>query len=278
MDLRLESEKFLLDLKEIEDANDSILREAYLSIELSRNVLYDFKKEVISNGFKSLESEINFFKVIKQIPLIKLIYFSEIHSFEIQYPKANREAQLKFLKRKINKLNRFFLYNLDFGQYISFGLTHFDKEYYTRNYLDKFHITTSKFYFQDPDFSTPRDMLLGKYKAYNSLLIYLDERMSEIKNTKSGSLSNSRNTRKIFWPFTNTDFTELTYALWYAGFNRQKNLSIIQLAQKLEEIFDLKPTDIYKNFQEIKRRKNSRTIFLDQMATSLLYEINKSEG
>lgn len=278
MDLSLETEKFLLDLKEIEVANASILRQAYLTIELCQHVLYSFKSKVISKGFDSLDSEINFFKIIKQIPLIKLIYFSEIHSFEIQFPKGNKDSQLKYIKRKINKLNRFFLYNLDFGQYINSGLTHFDKEYYTRNYLDKYHITTSKFYFQDPDFSTPRDMLLGKYKAYNILVIYLDDRMSEIKTSKSGSFSNSRNTDKLPWPFTNTDFTELTYALWYAGFYRQKNLSIIQLAQKLEEIFDLKSTDIYKNFQEIKRRKNSRTIFLDQMATSLLYEINKSEG
>ncbi|MEJ4088662.1 MULTISPECIES: RteC domain-containing protein [Flavobacteriaceae] len=276
MDLQLESEILIQKLHELKLQNENILSRAYHSIELCRNLLHKLKKEIILHGLNSQEEEIDFFKNIKQVPLVQLIYFSEIHSLEIQFPKADKKAQLKFIKKKIKRLNRFFLYNIDFGQYINSNATHFDKEYYTRKYLDTYYITTSNFYFQDPDFSTPRDMLLGRFKAYNSLVVYLDKRMSCIKNNSNGKTLYDTPTEKIPWPFSNMDWAELIYALWFTGL-RQKGLSIIQVSQKLQEIFDRESTDIYKSFGDMKNRKHSRTIFLDKMATSLLFGMDKSE-
>ena len=276
MDSELLSYKLLEELEQIKLQSKNILEQSYKSIEVCRNLLSTIKKEVTANKFDSIEAEIHFFKDVKQFPLVHLIYYSEIHSFEIQFPKADKKAQLKFIKKKIGKLNRFFLYNIDFGQYVNSNATHFDKEYYTRDYLDTYHITTSKFYFQDPDFSTPRDMLLGKFKAYNSLVTYLDERMFSIKTNSKGKSLNPTPTEKIAWPFSNTDWAELIYALWFSGL-RQKGLSIIQVSQKLHEVFDRESTDIYKSFADMKNRKHSRTLFLDRMVTSLLFGMDKSE-
>lgn len=278
MDLQLQTEILREQLNEIKLKNNNILNRAFCSIEVCRNLLSSFKREIIENDFDSLEQEINFFKNIKQVPLIQLIYFSEIHSLEIQFPKADKKAQLKFLKKKIGKLNRFFLYNIDFGQYVNSKATHFDKEYYTRDYLSTYHITTSKFYFQDPEFCTPRDMLLGKYKAYNLLVIYLDERLFRLKNNGNGKSIKSNGIQKIPWPFSNTDWVEFVYALSAAGITKQNDLSIIKLSNTLQNIFDIKPSEkIYKTYQDIKNRKNSRTLFLDLLSTSLISEMNKSE-
>ncbi|WP_300435483.1 RteC domain-containing protein [Christiangramia sp.] len=277
MDLQLESEKFLKKLKDIQLKNDLIVERAYRSIQLCRNTLYIYKKEIVSKGFESIESEINFFKVTKQIPLVQLIYFSEIHSFEIQFPKADKNYQLKFIKKKIHKLNRFFLQNLDFDKYANSRALYFDKEYYTRDYMGSYHLNISKFYFQDPDFSTPRDMLLGQLKANNSLVNYLEERLFKLKNNLNGNRINLHPTEKIPWPFSNADWVELVYALWAVGLKKQKELSIIQVSQKLQEVFDYEPKDIYKGYRYMKNRKISRTIFLDRMATSLLFEMDKSE-
>jgi len=277
MNLQLLSKKLLKDLDEIKNQNANILKRAHQVIKISRNLLCIFKKEIIKKGFKSIKDEIMFFKEIKQIPLIELIYFSEIQSFEIQFPKADKDAQLKFIKKKINKLNRFFLYNIDFRRYVDSNATHFDKEYYTRDYLDKFHITTSKFYFQDPDFCTPRDMLLGKYYAYDSLISYLDEKKSKIRNNLDGKKRPIKPVEKIHWSFSNTDYVELLYALCSRGLGKQDNESIMKVSKKLQQVFDFIPKDIYKTFQNIKYRKNSRTLFLDQLSESLLNEMNKSE-
>lgn len=278
MDLQLQTKILLEELNEIKLKNKNILNRAFRSIRVCRNVLSSFKKEITTNDFGSIKEEIDFFKRTKQIPLVQLIYFSEIHSLEIQFPKVDKKAQLKFVKNKISKLNRFFLYNIDFGHYINSCATHFDKEYYTRDYLDTFHITTSKFYFQDPEFCTPRDMLLGKFKAYSLLVFYLEERLFKLKNSLNGKIVPLNSTEKIPWPFSNTDWVEFVYALSAAGIKKQNDLSIIKLSNKLQEVFDVNPSDkIYKTYQCIKNRKNRRTLFLDFLTASLIAEMNKSE-
>lgn len=277
MDLETLGKNLLVELDGIRLENLPILEQSYRSIELSRNLLSTFKRNILVNNFESVNEEIVFFKRIKQIPLVKLIYFSEIHSFEVQFPKVDKTAQLKFVKKKINKLNRFFLYNLDFGQYVNSGATHFDKVYYTRENLETYRITTSKFYFQDPDFCTPRDMLLGKFKAFIALVNYMDIKQERIKNSLNGKKILKNSTEKIDWPFTNTDWVELLYALCAAGMAKQNGLSIIKISKILQEVFDFSPKDIYKTFQDIKNRKNSRTLFLDQLTASLLSEMDKSE-
>ncbi|MCG2459454.1 RteC domain-containing protein [Flavobacteriaceae bacterium F89] len=276
MKLRSLSEELAQDLDEIKLQYEDILERAYRSIEVCRNLLSTLKKEILKDGFETIQEEIHFFKITKQIPLVQLIYFSEIHSFEIQFPKADKKSQRKCLKRKIEKLNRFFLYNLDFGRYVDSGATHFDKEYYTRDYLDHYHITTSKFYFQDPEFCTPRDMLLGKYQAYNSFIVYLDNRLFNLRNSRNGRMVPDPS-KKLHWPFSNADYVELLYALCAKGLGRQDNLSMMKVSKRLQEIFDFVPKDIYKTFQSIKGRKNSRTLFLDELAISLLSEMDKSE-
>lgn len=240
-------------------------------------ILFNYKQEILNKGFKSIKEEIQFFKETKQIPLRKLIYFSEIHSFETQFPKAGKECQLKFIKKKINRLNRFFLYNMDFGLYIDSEATHFDKEYYTRDYLENFYITTSKFYFQDPEFCTPRDMLLGKYRAYNSLVIYLDRKRQQIQNGLNSKFHDAKSIQKIHWPFSNTDYVEILYALCANGLGSKDKHSIMKVSKILQQVFDIESKDIYKTFQYIKNRKHSKTLFLDDLSISLITEINKSE-
>ncbi len=271
------NKKLIKQLEDIEHNAQGIIERSNKSIVICRNLLCEFRKVIIANEFESIQDEIDFFKRIKLVPFSQLIYYSEVRSFEIQFPKVDSEAQLKFIKKKINKLNRFFLYNLDFGQYVNSGATHFDKAYYTRDHQETYRITTSKFYFQDPEFCTPRDMLLGKYNAFNALVSYMDKKQHDIKNKLNGISSITKRTKKIDWPFTNTDWVELLYALCAAGMAKQNSLSIIKISKILQEVFDFSPKDIYKTFQDIKNRKNSRTLFLDQLATSLLIEMDKSE-
>jgi len=277
MKLHLLAQNLEKQLLEIEENSKTIMQRSKHSIIVCTKLLVQFKKEIVNKGFDSISDEIYFFKHTKQIPLRHLIYFSEIRSFEIQFPKADKDCQRKFIRKKIQKVNRFFIYNLDFTQYTDAEETHFDKEYYTRDYMDSYHITTSKFYFQDPDFFTPRDMLLGKFRAYNRLVAYLDNRLHDLEFSLRPTKTALKNTEKLIWPFTNTDWVELVYALSSAGVSKQNNLSISKVSKIMQEIFDFTPKDIYKTYQDIKNRKNSRTVFLDDLTTSLLSEMNKSE-
>lgn len=277
MKLHLLAKSLEKQLQEIKENSKSIVNQSNHSIMVCTKLLSKFKKEIIKNGFNSTEDEIFFFKYTKQIPLKPLIFFTEIRSFEIQFPKADKNAQRKFIRKKIQKVNRFFICNLDFTQYVNSKQIHFDKEYYTREFMDFYHISTSKYYFQDPDFFTPRDMLLGKLNAYNRLVAYLEDRLYNLEHpSKLNGYLMGKN-EKLNWPFTNTDWVELVYALHSAGIAKQNKLSIRKVSNIMQEIFDFTPKEIYKTYQEIKNRKNSRTLFLDQLALSLLSEMDKSE-
>ena len=274
MDLMPLCDKFDRELEDIEVSASGILERSTMAIHLCRDFLQSLKLNVQKNKFNNKIEEINFFKNIKQTPLIPLIYYSEIRSFEIQFPKGNIECQRKYVKKKINKLNRFFICHLDFGQYIDLNHTHFDVQYYTRDFLDTYPIYSSKFYFQDPDFSTSRDMLLGKYKAYTKLITYLNNRLYSLT---SSPVATEPSIEKLIWPFTNTDWVELVYALSTAGIAQKNNLSIKKISRRMGDIFDFTPKDIYKTYKNIKNRKNSKTIFLDMLNSSLLSEIYRSE-
>lgn len=265
------------ELIRIKRTSKTTLEQANRSIILCRNVLSTLKKEIVLNGFESVQQEINFFKHTKRVPLKELIYFSELRSFEMQFPKGGKDSQRKTIKRKINKLNRFFLRNIDFGQYMELGYTHFDEHYFTRESNEKLPFALSKIHYQDSEFSTPKDMLLAEFKAYGALVLYLEKRLFNIENSLNGSIVNPKGAKKLQWPFGNTAFVELLSALCAAGLHNHNNVSIIEIARRLQEIFDIEPNDIYNIRKEIANRKNSRTLFLELLMAAFLNELDKKE-
>ena len=273
MDFTLRNSIYVSELEKIKQSSSTILDTSRQVIILSRNTLNEYKKAIIKTDFQSVIQEIEFFKHQKQVSLIQLIFYTEVRSFELQFPKSDIQEQEKFLKKKLKKLNRFYLYNIDFNQYVIAKLFHFDKEYFTRNNLDNFSITSSKFYFQDPDFSTPRDMLLGKVKAYKLLIEYLKNKLHFITR-KSSTLIDNPNLK---WTSTKSALTELIYALYFKGAINNGNIDIKEIAVALQSVLHFDLGDFYKVFSEIKTRKISRTKFLDDLSTSLLTQMDNSE-
>lgn len=273
MDFTLHNTIYKDELEKIKQSSLSILDTSKQIIILSRNTLNNFKKAIIKTDFVSVIKEVEFFKHQKQISLTQLIYYTEIRSFELQFPKSDIHEQEKFLKKKLKKLNRFYLYNIDFNQYVEANLFHFDKQYFTRDHLDSFSITSSKFYFQDPDFSTPRDMLLGKVKAYNLLMDYLKNKLHLITK-KSSTLIDNPNLK---WTSTKSALTELIYALYYNRVINNGNIDIKEIAIALQSVLHFDLGDFYKIFSEIKARKISRTKFLDDLSNGLLMQMENSE-
>lgn len=272
------SNQFLSDFDAIKSNTPIISQRSDKTIKICRDALYLFKKELLANEVSTTE-EINFFKKTKQIVLEPLIYYSEVRSFELQLPKGDFHSQKKFIKRKISKLNRFFSNNIDFIQYAKYEYSHFDLQYYTRGFLDSFHIVSSKFYFQDPDFSTPRDMLLGKVKAYHSFVKYLQNRMfsTSVNSTSVNSTSVNDHQHNLQWTSTKTALTELIYALHSNRIINNGNTDIKDIADALGNLFQFDIGDFYKTYSEIKARKISRTKFLDDLSAGLLSQMDKSE-
>ncbi len=254
-------------LAELNSTQDNILVKADKAIVLCRVVLCKFKTEIIKNGFSDLQKEILFFKQLKQVPLSSLVYYFKIKSFEVIFPKGNKEIQKKYIHKKLNKLNRFYLNNLDFSQYIEQGKTYMDDRYFTTKYSNEFNITHSKHYLRDPKFSSSHDLLLAKLYANLRVIEYMERRLVNLDKPKSKI--NRLALKQLNWTGSKTDMTELGYALKYRGSINNGNTSVNEIIQQLERIFNFNSGDPYKNYSEMRLRKKSRTKFLDELAISL---------
>lgn len=275
MELELLSKELQNELNSIQQTTLNIIKQSDLSIILCRNLLLKFKKYVIKNKFSSVNSEIAFFKQTKQVPLSNLIYFSELRSFETQFPRCNKDAQKKVIHKKLNKLNRFFVYNMDFVQYIEQGRVYQDDRYFTRAYFNKFNVTHSNYYFRDPDFSTSHDLLLSKIMANKNLIDYLEIRLKNVDRINGTKIKNPVKT--FHWTASKAALVELIYALDEFKAINQGKAGLKETTALFQYIFNIDLGDFYKTHSEIKSRKKSRTKFLDDLSRGLLSRMDKDD-
>jgi len=172
------------ELNGIKIKQTDIVERMNFSILACRGILSKMNHIVSNSSFDNETEEINFFKNIKIFPLSQLVYYSEVRSFEIQYPKASITRQKKYLEKKIKKVNKFFDYNIEFIQYAKEERTHLDILYYTKKNSNSLNITNTEVYYRAPDFSTSHDILLGKVKAYESFINYLENKLFNIRNSR----------------------------------------------------------------------------------------------
>lgn len=267
MDRELKSKELLQELIRLENTISEIVAKCNVSITKCRDLIYHFKKQISNFKFNTIDAEIHFFKSVKQIPLSNLVYYSELRSFEIQFPLGNQEVQKKYIQKKMAKLNRFFRYNLDFAQYIEQGKIHLDESYFTRANFRNVNITFSRHYYRDRDFSTSHDLLLAKLHANKRLIDYLKKRLSKI-DTDCISCDNCSES-DLRWTYSNTAYVELLYALSSVGAINDGKIEISVIDKALRKAFNHDPGDIYKIYSEIRRRKKSKAKFMENLTKGL---------
>ncbi|TMM55849.1 hypothetical protein FEE95_14445 [Maribacter algarum] len=267
MERVLLSEKLLEELNVLENTISEVIKKCDLSITKCRDVIYRFKKQISSFKFKNTDAEIHFFKYIKQVPLSNLVYYSELRSFEIQFPVGNQDVQKEYIQKKMDKINRFFRYNLDFTQYIEQEKNHLDENYFTRANFRDVNITYSRHYYRDKDFSTSHDLLLAKLFANKRLIEYLQKRLAKIDSDCPPCDECSES--ELRWTFSNTAYVELIYALVSVGAVNDGKIEISIIDRALCRVFNHDSGDIYKIYSEIRRRKKSRAKFMEDLTRGL---------
>jgi RteC protein len=269
--------QFRIQLKEIKSQNIDIVKQSNISIATCRNILSKMNKEVVTSSFANDADEINFFKNIKTEPLSQLIYYSELRSFEILYPKASFCEQKEYLEKKIKKVNNFFNYNIEFVQYVRQEKTYLDTSYYTRANYDSFNITDTKSYYRAPEFSTSHDILLGKVIGFDLLINYLKKRLDKLQNPEILNLHNKPYKSEFQWTSSKVALTELIYALHSSGAINNGTAGIKELANLAEKYFNIELGDFYRAYLEIRNRKIERAKFLEKMKTSLITRMEQAE-
>ncbi|WP_136468017.1 RteC domain-containing protein [Flagellimonas onchidii] len=244
-------------IMEIESRHINIFDACKEIIPVCRKYLLTLRDRVASEGFQDESEEIYFFKFTKQIPMINLIYYSEVQDFETYFPMNSPKEQKRLIKEKSRELNQFFRMHSELVKYVRLEQTHFDKQFFTRNCADFHSGQTKPFYILDPVFNTSHDYLLAKIKAFQRISLYFQNRCKN--NEKTIRMDNLR------WTSTKVSLTELVYALYHSGAVNNGKADIKQIANAFEKVFNFSLGDFYRTYIEIRSRKKDRMKFLDEI-------------
>lgn len=259
--------------------NISLFTHFEQAIGLCNVIFHDIRNQVLKNTFNSNGEEITFFKIIKPRVVSKLIFFRRLARIESRRPKYTREDQVIYLKDEIRKLHDFYAEHSDFYEYYQTEQTYHDELYFTRNQTEIVLNNRNSDYLTDPDFSTIHDKTVATIIAYENLEKYLNNEIQKIQNQTDPfrlPLSNQE-LQKYNWSGSQVDYVELLYSITESGIINNGRPGIKELHEMFSEILNLPEIDIYEKLQDIKKRKKSKTVFLDKLKSALLRKLEDSD-
>jgi hypothetical protein len=260
--------------KEIKEIHQNYPKQALANsrvITFCSEILDDYRKKIRAVPFADTIAEIKFFKEQKQIPLVYLIYYSNLQSFLLKAPKVGKKQRRRFINTEIDKLNAFFISKEDFVHYIALEQTYMDSYYFTRGSEKMFHSLDAIHYCRDTEFNTPGDLLHGEIKAYQRYLIFLQD---QLKTTEElyGQFSEKQMT--LHWRLSKVDLIELIYAIYYSGAIHPENLSLKDFMVGVQKLTGIQLEDYPHTFLRLRGRKQPLK-FLNIMQENLLKRMNE---
>ncbi|MDD4426956.1 MAG: RteC domain-containing protein [Paludibacter sp.] len=266
---------FQLHKIDLEEAD--IIRKSQKSIHCVKKSLTQLKEFVLQHNFCSEKEEIRFFKEIKPEIFSQLIYYVKIFNIESHRPMGSYKIQKNYLQHELEKLTFFFNNHLEFYQYYRMNSTFLDDKYFVRGKEDVNLYHDSLMFYVDPDFSTSHDYVVAKIMANDRLEVYLKTELESLAlksaNPNWGQLGNIEN-NPLKWTDSKTALVELIYALYAAGSINKGQSEIRELAAFFEQSFDVRLTDIYRTYLEIKIRSTPAK-YLDTLKSALLRKMEE---
>ncbi|WP_299780531.1 RteC domain-containing protein [uncultured Formosa sp.] len=271
-------EEFKIKQEELSKNMGISLKNTNEGILLCNNALYHLKTLVEEQGFNTIEEEIYFFKRLKVVPLSVLVYFSEVRSCQLLMPKLGVQNKMSFLKKRMSRINKFFLRNCDFVQYMEQDLNYLDKQYFTRSHQVFPLYTLPESAYLDPKFFTSHDMLWARIKGLNQFIHYIQHLMKGIVLQDQINHPNSKLNTPLQWTSSKIALIELIYALQESQVINYGKEDIKTIAQIFEQLFELPLDNIYKTYSEIKARKGARARFLEELIYRFNNRMDRDDG
>lgn len=272
LNIELNSKLHAIDIEE----TDLILK-AQKSIICIRDILSKLRTFIVSYPFKTEEEEIYFFKVIKPEIVSQLIYHVKINNFESKRPLGSLEIQQSHILNELEKLTTYFNNHLEFYRYYRMNSTFLDDKFFVRGREDLHLHLENLMVHIDPDFSTSQDYMVAKIKANDRLEVYLKTELEILSKKASNPYwlqPSSVNNNLFHWTDSKTALVELIYAICASGSLNHGKCEIRELTVFFEQIFNVRLTDIYRTYLEIKVR-SIPTKYIDNLKTALLRKLEE---
>jgi len=249
------------------------------SLKLVQDALKKLKQLFLSNPFPSPDLEAYFFKYIKPAFYCWKIYSTEMYTIETGLPFGDTEKQISFLEDELTYIERYLKkYNFQY-EYYKLNGSDLDGLYFIRG-VEVQSILLPNIPDLDKEFSTSCDYLFSKFKAFDMLKDWLNQKVAYLRTNPSSLLtSTSTSTTDIMsWTGDGVNLAELGYALYFTKQLNNGTTSIAQIFRWLEQVLNVTIGIPAKRFAEIRGRKRlSRTRFIDEMRDSIINKLDQED-
>lgn len=229
------------------------------------------KKFALSHTFKDDAEEIRFFKYQKPLVLGRLLYFYKLYQIESNRPPCH-EFAMSYYQCEIEKLKTVFERNLSFFQYYRSGATYRDNFYFKRGQTEISPEADTFLFEPEAEFSTGYDRLVARLIAVELLLAFLTKQLHQPADGEPLS------GKKLYWTDKKAAAVELIYGIYAVGSVDNGKADIIDIVTAFERTFHIDLGDVYHTFIAMRNRKNSRTVYLDQMIEQLLKRMDETDS
>ncbi|HWY37594.1 MAG TPA: RteC domain-containing protein [Bacteroidia bacterium] len=249
------------------------------TLKLTRDALKRLRAHVNDLKFKDKSEEIPIFKHIKPSFYQWQIYYTELYNTETNLPHGDAEKQAAFLEQELLYIERFFRQYAFLYQYYKLNATELDNLYFVRG-AEIQSILLPEVPDLDPEFSTSCDYLFSKFKAFEALKDWLQERLLLLrkKNIDPQTLSGNLYAGDMKWTGDTIDLAEVGLGFYHTGKLNNGTAGLGEIFRWLEETFHVNIGVPAKRFAELRKRKRlSRTRFLNEMRDSLTLKMESED-
>ena len=248
------------------------LQESIKMLVVLERGLDELKTYLLSYSFDDISDEIYFFKETKPRLYSLLIYYRDLYYIEMRMPIGSSKDKIKHLEDAQNRIKYFFNMNIDFYQYYRSKSTHLDQYYFLRGKQNSELFFDPLYFERDTNFSSCRDHTVAKILANDMLSKYLNQKIQQLRYLITQPMLSQDifiPKVKLTWTGKKSELVEQIYAWEGVGCFNNGNVSLKELTEYIENVFNINLGDYYHTFLEMRNRKGVRTAFLDKLIKHL---------
>lgn len=244
-------------LEEVEQSSkDSIVKESNY-IEIVKSHTYGLKNYLYQYEFSSPTEEIHFYKNVKPKFVSLLLFHNELFEIEVSKP-VEKDGIVKHYLEALHKGQAFINANMEYYRYFHMGSTYLDSKYF----LPDRNNETGNDVIYDSRFCTPYDNKFCLLQAYELLKDHLTKSINRITSPQP-------EINILQWTGPKISLIELIYALHASGVFNKSVTDVKMIATYFEKVFNVELGNYYRTLQDMRGRKNGKTVFLDELRYKL---------
>jgi hypothetical protein len=121
------------------------------------------------------------------------------------------------------------------------------------------------------------EILFLKLLANEMFAVHIKECVEKILNEQGQKIFIRPASKPMKWTAPKAALIEIIYSLQSYGAFNNGSADVKEVATYLQEVFHVELGNYYNSFQEIRLRKKSRTVFLDQLTEKLLQRMDEAD-